>query len=140
MSKTLNVVKRFLSYSDEADWLIFLQDTPNLDEIGEYISALSNAAALSGEPFGYIIWGVNDKTHEVVGTNFNYQKDISDENKEPFQHYLSRYIFPTIYFRFSEDELDGKRVVVLFIPAARIVPTSYKGIRFIRIGSSKEKI
>ena len=140
MSKTLNVVKRFLSYSDEADWLIFLQDTPNLDEIGEYISALSNAAALSGEPFGYIIWGVNDKTHEVVGTNFNYQKDISDENKEPFQHYLSRYIFPTIYFRFSEDELDGKRVVVLFIPAARIVPTSYKGIRFIRIGSSKEKL
>lgn len=36
--------------------------------------------------------------------------------------------------------IDGNRVVVLTIPAARIVPTEYKDIRYIRIGSSKENI
>ena len=30
--------------------------------------------------------------------------------------------------------------MVLSIPAARIVPTEFKGIRYIRVGSSKENI
>ena len=68
---------------------------------------------------------------------FNYQKDV---NHEPFQHYLSRNITPSIYFHFDEDNIDGNRVVVLTIPAARIVPTEFKEIRYIRIGSSKEKL
>ena len=36
--------------------------------------------------------------------------------------------------------MDGKRVVVLFVPAARIVPTAYREERYIRIGSSKENL
>ena len=34
----------------------------------------------------------------------------------------------------------GKRVVVLVIPAAQKVPTAFAGIRYIRIGSSKENL
>ena len=34
----------------------------------------------------------------------------------------------------------GKRIVVLTIPAAKIVPTDFDGIRYIRIGSSKENL
>ena len=40
-------------------------------EIGEYISALSNAAALAGKPFAYLVWGVRDGDHAVVGTTFD---------------------------------------------------------------------
>ena len=35
------------------------------EEIGEYISALSNGAALRKQKYGYIIWGVQDKTREL---------------------------------------------------------------------------
>ena len=36
--------------------------------------------------------------------------------------------------------MEGKRTVVLTIPVARIVPTAYREERWIRIGSSKEKL
>lgn len=40
-------------------------------EIGQYISALANAAALEGFSRAWMVWGVADGTHEVVGTRFN---------------------------------------------------------------------
>lgn len=42
--------------------------------IGEYISALSNSAALCERLKAYLVWGVQDDTHEVVGTEFQYRK------------------------------------------------------------------
>lgn len=42
--------------------------------LGEYISALSNSAAYEGKEMAYFIWGINDDTHEVVGTHFNQNK------------------------------------------------------------------
>lgn len=40
-------------------------------------------------------------------------------------------------FSFCEAEINGKRVVVLVIPAASEIPTAFKEKRYIRIGSSK---
>ena len=139
MSTVIEIINRCRSYDDEPEWFEFKQGTAvsRPDDIGIYISALSNAAVLAGQPVAYLIWGVHNSTHELTGTQFNYQKDIDNE---PFQHYLSRYVFPTLYFHFDEDVIDGHRVVVLTIPAARIVPTAYKDERWIRIGSSKERL
>ena len=64
-----------------------------VDHVGEYISALSNSAAMLGRKYGYLIWGVNDKTHEVIGTNIDYNKSI---NNEPIKHYLARKLNPSI--------------------------------------------
>ena len=139
MGYVADVVNRCRSYKNEMEWFEFKQGTAvsQPDEIGEYISALSNAAVMNGEPAGFLIWGVNNDTHELTGTDFNYTKDI---NHEPFEHYLSRYVSPTIYFYFEEEIVEGERTVVLTIPAARIVPTAYREERWIRIGSSKEKL
>lgn len=41
--------------------------------IGEYISALGNAATLCGRPKAYLIWGVDDGTHIILGTTFDYR-------------------------------------------------------------------
>lgn len=62
--------------------------------------------------------GVNDVTHEIVGTTFN---QYCDYNKEPYQNYLARNLSPSINFKFEETEILGKRVVVLVIPSANIV-------------------
>ena len=59
------------SYSQEEPWFEFKKGNSNPERIGEYVSALSNAAALSGHPFGYIVWGIDDQTHDVVGTDFH---------------------------------------------------------------------
>lgn len=105
--------------------------------VGEYISALSNSAAMLGRKYAYLIWCVNDKTHEVMGTNIDYNKSI---NNEPIKHYIARKLNPSISFDFEETIIDNKRVVILIIPAAKIVPTSFNDIRYIRIGSSKETL
>lgn len=132
-----SVVQSLIQYNAEEEWFEFKENWFEHHAIGEYISAISNAAALRGKESGYFIWGVNNETHEIVGTTVNYQKYY---NKEPFQHYLARLLTPDLYFSFNEIEVQGKRVVVLDIPAAKTVPTSFDGIRYIRIGSSKEKI
>lgn len=49
------------------------------NELGEYISAMSNAAAIHGRDNAFFIWGINDENHEIVGTNFDYKQDIKRE-------------------------------------------------------------
>ena len=55
----------------EAEWIEFKKNNCNPEEIGENISAVSNAARLHQRDTGYIIWGVEDGTRKVVGTSFN---------------------------------------------------------------------
>ena len=99
MSKLEEIVRRLASRPTEEEWYEFKENWFEPHAIGEYISALSNAAALKGEPFGYFIWGINDNTHDFTGTSINYQKDIKNE---PFQHYLARQISPDLAFTFHE--------------------------------------
>ena len=122
---------------NEQEWFEFKENWFEPVQLGEYISALSNAAAYHSEETAYFIWGVNDVTHEIVGTNFNQYRDY---NKEPYQNYLARNLSPSIGFEFEELKIDGKRVVVLVIPAAKNVPTAFDESRYIRIGSSKANL
>ena len=55
-----------------------------LPVVGEYISSMSNAAAMCGKENGYVIWGVNNKTHELTNTTFDYRKDIKGETLRAF--------------------------------------------------------
>lgn len=107
------------------------------DGVGEYISALSNSAALLGEPYGYLIWGIYDKDRSVTGTSFSEERNVKGE---PFLHYLRRQIKPDLEFSFHHLSLQGKEIVCLLVDASESMPTSYKKIRYIRIGSSKVEL
>ena len=131
------ILNECLSYDDELEWVEYKENMFVIDDVGQYISALSNSAAILGKPNAYIIWGINNKSHDITGTVINYN---ADNNGEPIQHYLARKISPSIPFYFDETTVDGKRIVVLTIPAAKIVPTDFDGVRYIRIGSSKENL
>ena len=134
MLSIAEIVADCISYSEEQNWFEYKDCWYEPDGIGEYISSLSNAAAMLGKEEGYLIWGIHNSTHELTDTKFNYHQDVKNE---PLEHYLARNITPGIYFRFDEDMIDGKRVVVLRVPAAHTVPTAYKTVRYLRIGSSK---
>lgn len=137
MINAIDIINECLSYESEREWFEFKENWFEVNQLGEYISSLSNSAAILGKDYAYMIWGINDKTHEIVGTTINYEKEIKNE---PLNHYLARNINPSIDFYFLETNINSKRLVVLIIPAAKIIPTSYKDIRFIRIGSSKENL
>ena len=133
----IDKVLELCAYDDEQEWFEFKENWFQAEELGEYVSAISNAAAFHYKEMGYFIWGVNDDTHEIVGTKFN---QYCDYNKEPYQNYLARNLSPSINFSFEEVEINGKRVVVLLISPAEEIPTSFKETRYIRIGSSKNNI
>ncbi len=130
-------VLELCAYDDEQEWFEFKENWFQAEELGEYVSAISNAAAFHYKEMGYFVWGVNDDTHEIVGTKFN---QYCDYNKEPYQNYLARNLSPSVNFSFEEIEINGKRVVVLLIPPAEEIPTAFKEARYIRIGSSKNNI
>ena len=137
MDSLHTLIDELRSYGTEREWFEFKIDWIVPTELGEYISALSNSAAYAGRKNAYFVWGVNDKTHEVEGTSFDADRDVKNE---PLKHFLARQLSPENNFSFDEGLIDGKRVVVLTIPAAKTVPTAFANERYIRIGSSKEKL
>lgn len=137
ISKLTQLLKELTSYTSEREWFEFKENWFEKDQLGQYISALSNSAAIEGRKNAYFVWGVNDETHNIVGTSFDPNCDIKNE---PLKHYLSRQIEPDINFSFEEEIIKGKKVVVLTIPATKTVPASFANERYIRIGSSKENL
>lgn len=61
------------------------------------------------------MWGVNNDTHEIAGTKFDYRVDVKNE---PLEHFLARQIMPDNNFFFKEIRLKEKRLVVMVVPAA----------------------
>lgn len=134
MDKLETIVKELTLYTIEEEWFEFKENWYEENGIGEYISSMSNVAALLGKDFAYLVWGVNNDTHELTDTTFTYHRDVKGE---PLEHFLARQITPDIGFFFHELSINAKRVVVLVIPSAKQVPTAFNNVRFLRIGSSK---
>ena len=63
----ISLIKELLKQPNETEWLEFKHNNQDKEMIGEYISALSNSAALNGKTNAYMIWGVDDKTHKILG-------------------------------------------------------------------------
>ena len=128
------LIQDLRSYTLEEEWFEFKENWYEPSGIGEYISSMSNVAAMIGKEYAYLVWGINNETHELTGTTFDYHRDVKNE---PLEHFLARQIFPDINFQFHELTVEEKRVVILSIPAAEKVPTAFNNNRFLRIGSSK---
>jgi predicted HTH transcriptional regulator len=128
------IVKELIAHTSEEEWFEFKENWYEEAGIGEYISSMSNVAAMLGKDFAYLVWGVNNDTHDLTDTTFTYHRDVKGE---PLEHFLARQITPDIGFSFHELSIKSKRLVILVIPAAKQVPTAFNNVRFLRIGSSK---
>ena len=64
----------------EREWFKFKENWFELDELGKYISALSNSAASYAQKYAYFIWGIADSSHEIIDTSFNPNME---KNHEP---------------------------------------------------------
>ena len=78
----------------ETEWVEFKKN--NAEELGEYISALSNAACLHNKPYGYIVFGIDNETHQIIGTSFNINS--KGKGNEDLIPWLIRFLSPKIHF------------------------------------------
>jgi ATP-dependent DNA helicase RecG len=132
-------LNELLALPQESEWVEFKHNNDMPQLIGEYLSAISNAAALESQPFGYIVWGVEDGTHNVVGTTFKprQQKGQGSEDLEPW---LNKLLAPRINFRIFEFEAGGLPMVLFEVQAANTAPVAFSGRRFVRVGSHKKPL
>ena len=122
----------------ETEWVEFKVNDYEPDEIGEYLSALSNSAALHNEKTAYIVWGVEDATHAVVGTSFKPRsRKIGNEDLEPW---LNRHLHPSLHFTIHEFAEGAKNVVLFEIQPCAHTPVRWKDFEYIRVGSYKKKL
>ncbi len=122
----------------ENEWIEFKENNYKPHLIGEYLSALSNSAFLNDQNYGYLIFGVDDKTKQIVGTNFN--PDSVKVKQQELKNWLSINLRPRVNFEFFELYVEGKKVVIIQVEAARGRPVSFDGEEYIRIGSYKKRL
>lgn len=110
----------------------------DIDDLGKYFSALSNEANLRERDFGWLVFGVDNKTHEVVGTNFKDGDVALNRLKQDMaQHTTDNLIFRDIV----PLTIDSKRVLLFQIPATpRNIVMHWKGIAYSRDGESLKPI
>lgn len=133
-------------YNRETRHLEFKSNYQDPNDLGEYISALSNGATLDNEEYGYLFFGVDDKTLEIKGTTFNptvkkVSFKLDKSNKTPNQFLelgLRQFIAPKINFEIrSFKSNNGRNVVVFKIPAAKEQPTYFMTKAFVRVDTCK---
>lgn len=106
----------------------------DFDDLGRYFSALSNEANLRGLEFAWLIFGYDEKKHEVVGTSYKNSEGALNNVKHDFaQHTTDGQTFREII----PIEVEGKRILMFKIPASpRNIVMKWKGIAFGRDGES----
>lgn len=127
-----SLIHELCSYTTEVEWVEYKKNNRSPEEIGRYISALANSAALNRKTTAYMLWGIDDETHDLIGTSFNPGTDR--KGNEPLENWLLRLLEPKIGFTFQSVEVDRKHIVLLEIERATRFPTSFSGVEYIRIG------
>ena len=134
----ISLIYELIKQPSESEWLEFKHNKDDKETIGEYISALSNSAALNGKVNAYMIWGIEDQTQKIIGTTFNPLKTI--KGNEALENWLLRCLSPKIDFRFYPVEIEGNKVVLLEIEATKQKPVMFNNIEYIRLNSHKKKL
>jgi predicted HTH transcriptional regulator len=122
----------------ETEWVEFKVSQAVPQEIGEYVSALANSAALVGKAFAYMVWGVRDEAHTVVGTSFD--PHAVRVGNEELESWILRLLEPKIDFQFFTFKVNGFPIVLLEIARAAGRPVAFSGQEYIRIGTYKKKL
>lgn len=122
----------------ETEWVEFKHNKADPDEIGELISALSNSAALGRKPWGYLVWGVEDATHNIVGTTFKPRQ--AKVGNEELENWLARHLATRTNFQIYEFAYGDMQITLFKIQPAPRTPVAFRQIEYIRIGSSKKKL
>lgn len=132
-----DLLEELVAQPSETEWIEFKLNKGSIsnEQIGEYISALSNGATIVNKPFGYLVWGINDNSHAVMGTNFSFFN--AKQGNQQLELWVRTLLHPKINFDIFEFTYHSRQIVLLRIPAAKAEPTHFQKKAYIRVGSNK---
>lgn len=127
------LVRELLFLPHETEWVEFKHDNYDPQMIGKDISALANGAALMDKDAAYFIWGIDDETHEIVGTNYDLH-NLKKGNQE-LENWLRYLLSAHADFEYKTVIMERKTVGVIVIRAAMNLPVTFEKQEYIRVGS-----
>lgn len=104
------LIARLIANSSESQTVEFKESNDDAFMIGKDISALANSAVIEGHDYAYMVWGVRDDTHEVVGTTFNPL--TAKHSRQELELWLRLKLSKNAEFRFIRTMVQGKPMVV----------------------------
>ena len=133
------LIDRLREQPTETEWFELKRNRYEPQQLGEYLSALANAACLAGQPRGYLVFGIDDATHEVVGTDFDPYATKAKGNQDLLP-WLAAGLRPNTGFEPHVVAHPGGRVVLFEVGPANGEPVGFYGTPYIRVGASKTEL
>ncbi len=137
-SEQIALLERLLSEPHELEWLEFKENNADPQTLGKNISALSNSACYRGKQRGYLVFGIEDDTHAVVGTSFDPL--TQRYSNQPLQIWLSQNLHPNVKHEIHTIDYHGKRIVIFEINPTNDCPVKFQDKAYIRVGSSTTEL
>ena len=133
MQNIVGLIEELRKLPAETEWVEFKCNNYNPEMIGKTICALANSATYCYRNYAYMIFGISDSTHEIVGTDFDYR--TYKKGNEEIQNWLRHKLSDNATFEFGDTQIDGKHVVVIQITKAVEKTVMYDKTDYIRVGS-----
>ena len=131
LKRTLNDLR---SLDSENEIVEFKEAKNNYDftKLGKYFSALSNEANLCRKPYGWLVFGIKDNDHSIVGTQYRSERKDLDKLKGEIANKTSNRIS---FIDIHEVNLPEGRVILFQIPSApKGIPIAFDGHYYARDG------
>lgn len=132
--RRIALIEELRSQAAETSLAEFKENYDDPTMIGRLISGISNAARIAGEDSGYVVWGVRDADHAVVGTTFD--PATAKHKRQPLEFWLNQRLRPGVAFSFQAVVHPQGRLVLLEVPAAPTAPVEFERTAYDRIGSA----
>lgn len=128
------VLQELRNLSAETEVVEFKEAKTNYDfkKLGKYFSALSNEANLKGKSFAWLVFGIENANHKIVGSKYREpRKELDSLKGEIASKTTSRITFIEIH----ELNRSEGRVLMFQIPAApKGIPIAFDGHYYGRDG------
>lgn len=132
------LVQELVKLPSETEWLEFKHKNFDPEMIGKDISALANSACCRGKDKAYMIWGVDNETHDILGTDYNRFSKLQGNTE--IETWLRCMLSKNADFDFFDTEINENKVVVLIIQRAIGSPVTFQKNSFIRSGSNTKPL
>ena len=123
---------------NETPWVEFKHNNYDPQMIGQDISALANSAVLHEKSAAYMLWGIDDTTHEIVGTEYTLQ--LLKKGNQELENWLRYLLSKNADFEFHMVDVNNKRVGVLIIHRAVNQTVMFEKVDYIRVGSYTKRL
>ena len=136
--KLLDLLLELAKLPAETEWVEFKHNYQDPEQIGRNLSAIANSSALERRDRGFIVWGLEDGTHALLGTAF--RMSATKVGNEQLENWLNRLLSPALHFKVHEGDSEAGHFVVLEVPPAQHTPVRFKDFEYVRVGSNTRKL